>query len=54
MRLLCVCTHIQIHIRNADQKKKKPKNKQIYKNTYFDSICIKVKNRQNETVLFRD
>lgn len=29
-------------------------NKRIYKNTYFDSTCIKRKTRQNETVLSRD
>ena len=28
--------------------------KRIYKNTYFDSPCIKMKTRQNETILFRD
>ena len=29
-------------------------NKRIYKNTYFDSTCIKMKTRQNETVLSGD
>ena len=48
---ICIYTHtyIHIHIYDVDPQPKKC----IYKNTYINSICIKVKNRQKETILFR-